>query len=511
MTADWAMKAAREAKDAATGLPIPPELYPIFLYCLESPICYEGNRAMRGVTGNGRNPFEDTKPHEVLFVEKHWAFQRELRDSLKTLPSFNGQVYRGVDFKVSENIYREGAIVTWNQCSSTSSDPRVIKEFLGGKNGKAEGTIFIIHSRRGKSISHLSQYPEEKEVLFMANTQLRVQKPVGAGIKLLLATSLRCDLSNVRIVELVEATLHYWTGDVGPILFPEESAVLAPVFQKISEVEGRQSFSCLCPGLRDAVTGNVLIEWGKFGLCQLPLNSGSSDGTLQALSEKAPEYKTWAVFLHRVDVSTMEEAFVRQQIAKAALTDPLADGNAYGALKAYEVTPHSLGFVEAYVAKFGLSALQGLGLKQGLFTAAAFSFSASKEDIQRARRDVDATYVGTVLRYLCASSVHCARVGILCEALGQHEATEALTSVGTEKVTALHLAARQSDPATWQYLIEHQGAALAASIAIKDAWGYIPFLTLCEEWRLPTALLKVMAQKWPEMLDSTTRKGASAL
>ena len=103
----------------------------------------------------------------------------------------------------------------------------MIKDFLGGKAGKAKGTIFIIQSKTGKKISHLSQYPEESEVLLMTNTQFRVQKPVGEGLQRLLATSLRCDLTEVSIVELVEVSLTYWVKDLPGALFPEEVPVLA--------------------------------------------------------------------------------------------------------------------------------------------------------------------------------------------------------------------------------------------------------------------------------------------
>ena len=43
MTPQWIMKVAQEATDPTTNKSIPPELYPIYIYCLESAACYEGS------------------------------------------------------------------------------------------------------------------------------------------------------------------------------------------------------------------------------------------------------------------------------------------------------------------------------------------------------------------------------------------------------------------------------------------------------------------------------------
>ena len=88
------------------------------------------------------------------------------------------------------------------------------------------GTIFIIHVKHGKGISEYSQYPGEKEVLLMANT-LRVMPAVGTGTKELIACALRCDLSHVAIVELVEVDTKDWLTDFPLAFFPEERVLVA--------------------------------------------------------------------------------------------------------------------------------------------------------------------------------------------------------------------------------------------------------------------------------------------
>jgi len=61
MTADWIIETVSSAtmevtRDDGTKehVPIPKPLWPIYIYCMQTPVCYEGNYAMRSVTGEGR-------------------------------------------------------------------------------------------------------------------------------------------------------------------------------------------------------------------------------------------------------------------------------------------------------------------------------------------------------------------------------------------------------------------------------------------------------------------------
>ena len=89
-------------------------------------------------------------------------------------------------------MYAERRVVTWPQPSSTSQMPRVVRNFLsGGKGAAPKGTIFIIHAKTGRMIAHIARNKGEQEVLMLTGTQFLVARSVGAGVKELLAYSLR--------------------------------------------------------------------------------------------------------------------------------------------------------------------------------------------------------------------------------------------------------------------------------------------------------------------------------
>ena len=84
----------------------PEPVRPIYMYCLETPLCYDANRSMRQVRGQGRDPFTDTTAGENMFVETHWPFQTHLRDSLVKLPGMEAITYRAVSFNIPSTMYR---------------------------------------------------------------------------------------------------------------------------------------------------------------------------------------------------------------------------------------------------------------------------------------------------------------------------------------------------------------------------------------------------------------------
>ena len=108
------------------------------------------------------------------FVE--WQEYAYLLDfELEQMDRYVGDVYRAINFRVPQTLYQKGSVVTWNQPSSASSNPKVAKSFLQNCTGGAPvGTIFIIQSTTARPISKYSVYPEEEEVLFRAGTQFQV-------------------------------------------------------------------------------------------------------------------------------------------------------------------------------------------------------------------------------------------------------------------------------------------------------------------------------------------------
>lgn len=89
---------------------------------------------------------------------------------LSQLPSYKGIIYRGVDLdKYPELVrkYNVGEVITEKAFTSSS----IVKERAFNKD-----TLMIIESKTGKDVSFLSDYPDEKEILFKPGTRFEVEK-----------------------------------------------------------------------------------------------------------------------------------------------------------------------------------------------------------------------------------------------------------------------------------------------------------------------------------------------
>eukprot|EP00667_Euglena_gracilis_P008562 EG_transcript_8673 len=169
------------------------------LYSMESPVYLASNRSMR----------EWAVDPSQFQVWKRFAFLLDFE--LQQLERFRGNAYRAIDFRVPLGLYEPGNVVTWNQPSSASSDPRVARGFLRAHtSGNPFGTIFIIDAKTARPISEHSVFPNEKEVLFPAGTQFQVLRHTETGMKHLLQSVMRCDLSHVDVLELRELLLDSW-------------------------------------------------------------------------------------------------------------------------------------------------------------------------------------------------------------------------------------------------------------------------------------------------------------
>lgn len=98
-------------------------------------------------------------------------YVKNLDKSLKRLPNYKGIVYRVVkdsDNKIYENMKNSiGKVVKWKGYVSSSKD----KDY---QLLKTKQVGFVIRSKRGKSIEHLSAYAKEKEVLFGRDTNFKI-------------------------------------------------------------------------------------------------------------------------------------------------------------------------------------------------------------------------------------------------------------------------------------------------------------------------------------------------
>lgn len=110
-------------------------------------------------------------------------FGQELDKILAKLPNFEGRVLKGTSMNSRriayyEDAYKNDALVVHHAFESTSKSELRAKEFM--RNSKIDSQVLLVFiSKRGKDIEKYSKYdglsgPNEREVLFRANTQFEV-------------------------------------------------------------------------------------------------------------------------------------------------------------------------------------------------------------------------------------------------------------------------------------------------------------------------------------------------
>eukprot|EP00756_Hemistasia_phaeocysticola_P003502 Hpha_TRINITY_DN12280_c1_g1::TRINITY_DN12280_c1_g1_i1::g.16846::m.16846 len=195
MNAEWVIEQAKVLDPREEALCVA-------MYTLESPLCYEVNRRMRSLAfqrvGEG---FEAVR-----------NFAHRLHRDLISLPKYEGTVFRAVDFRVSDSLYRKDSLVTMPHQTSASEDPVIVKRFLGnGGQGRGKrGSILVMHTKTARSIARFSKYPSEREVLIPANAQFVVVGRPHAGMIQLLESALETDLGDVSVVEMREVEFEDW-------------------------------------------------------------------------------------------------------------------------------------------------------------------------------------------------------------------------------------------------------------------------------------------------------------
>eukprot|EP00756_Hemistasia_phaeocysticola_P024735 Hpha_TRINITY_DN15966_c0_g2::TRINITY_DN15966_c0_g2_i2::g.75681::m.75681 len=134
MTAEWAVQDAERVLRNRKAWNWEPYKF-VAMYTLNSPLCYTVGSAMR------KYAFEDDP--SVFVPKKDFAYS--LHRALMSLPKFKGTVFRAMNFKVPDALYTPGAVVTMPHATSASTEPGVVKDFLGkpGPEG-VEGTILIL-------------------------------------------------------------------------------------------------------------------------------------------------------------------------------------------------------------------------------------------------------------------------------------------------------------------------------------------------------------------------------
>jgi hypothetical protein len=104
---------------------------------------------------------------------KPWfLFLRLLLNGLFRLPPISGNIYRGINSHMNKE-YMKGKTIIWWEFSSCTRALSVL-ESKPFSDHQDERTMFIIECHSGRDISKHSYFPEEKEVLLLAATQLEV-------------------------------------------------------------------------------------------------------------------------------------------------------------------------------------------------------------------------------------------------------------------------------------------------------------------------------------------------
>lgn len=125
---------------------------------------HDMNKILRGKTDGYRQYQIDDAIQETRLAEA----------ALQYLPTYQGTVYRGVQFTDKQelqrvvNQYKVGKTVTEKAFTSTSS-AGLLDEFEGQLN-------FVVTSKTGKSVKQTSARPKEDEVLFPSKTKFKVLK-----------------------------------------------------------------------------------------------------------------------------------------------------------------------------------------------------------------------------------------------------------------------------------------------------------------------------------------------
>ncbi|MBK7937986.1 MAG: hypothetical protein IPJ82_13235 [Lewinellaceae bacterium] len=100
-------------------------------------------------------------------------FKNKLDPALEKLPNYFGNVFRGLGLKESSLAkgWVKGQTIQFNKFVSTSISESKAMEFMNNNGGSV--VIVIQPCSIGRHIEPISNYPNEKEVLYQTNKNLR--------------------------------------------------------------------------------------------------------------------------------------------------------------------------------------------------------------------------------------------------------------------------------------------------------------------------------------------------
>ena len=116
---------------------------------------------------------ETLRAENPLALKPWFDFLKLFISALKKLPPTNGTVWRAVSEDVGSIFDNDDEHIWWS-FNSCSMDLGIIQGYLG-----RSGTLFAIHTINAKDITAFSAFPDEREVVLMPGTRLRVKyKPL---------------------------------------------------------------------------------------------------------------------------------------------------------------------------------------------------------------------------------------------------------------------------------------------------------------------------------------------
>ncbi len=100
-----------------------------------------------------------------------FKFLKLFDTALQKLPTVRRSIWRGMSGDCS-HLFKKDEILTWWSIISCTLSITTTQRFLESQDN---GTLLMIEAKNGKDISAYSNFPDEKEVILMSGTQLRVE------------------------------------------------------------------------------------------------------------------------------------------------------------------------------------------------------------------------------------------------------------------------------------------------------------------------------------------------
>jgi len=135
-------------------------------------------------------------------VNKYEAFLTAFINGFHFLPRYCGRCYRGtiLDFDYIES-HKIGSILVWKSFGSASQSKEKAKHFIEAVaiTETRKAVLFTIESRSGRSLSDVSAYRNEQEIVFLPDTCFKV-----LSVKLISIVVRNEDISDVYHIHLLE-------------------------------------------------------------------------------------------------------------------------------------------------------------------------------------------------------------------------------------------------------------------------------------------------------------------